>query len=146
MNRWLTSLLYHVNRSFYSWDKTISNSDLEIWRSRSWVWSTGKVIRSDQYLIDSLIVHFKSIKPIIHEIWPFRNWTLKIQDQGHTWGQRPRSHAIPSIQPMHFFSFYINRTNHSWDMSKRVLDPQKHIRIFLEKISQKTFRQNVSNI
>ena len=31
------------------------------------------------------------------EIWPWN-----IQGQSHEWGQRSRSHNIPSIQPMHF--------------------------------------------
>ena len=42
-NGWLTSFLFHVNRLSHSWDKAISNSDLETPRSRSWVWSKGKV-------------------------------------------------------------------------------------------------------
>ena len=46
MNGWLTSFSFHVNRPSHSWDKAISGSDLEIStpRSRSWVWSKGKVI------------------------------------------------------------------------------------------------------
>ena len=34
-----------VNRPPHSWDKAISDSDLETPRSRSWVWSKGKVIQ-----------------------------------------------------------------------------------------------------
>ena len=58
MNGWLTSLSFHVSQPHHSWDKAISNSDLETWRSRSWVWSMGKVIRSAQYLINLLPFHF----------------------------------------------------------------------------------------
>ena len=42
MNGWLTSFLFHVNRTFHSWDKAISDSDLETPKSRSWMWSKGK--------------------------------------------------------------------------------------------------------
>ena len=44
MNGRLTSLSFHVNRPSHSWDKAISNADLETSRSRSCVWSKGKVI------------------------------------------------------------------------------------------------------
>ena len=76
---WLTSFSFHVNRPFYSWDKAISDSDLEIStpRSRSWVWSKGKVIQSAQYHFNSLHFHFASIRPTIPEIELFQNLTLK---------------------------------------------------------------------
>ena len=104
MNGWLASFSFHVNRPSHSWDKAISDSDLEIStpRSRSWVWSKGKVIQSAQYHINWLRFHFTSIRPTIPEIELFRNWPWNIQGQGHEWGQRSRSHIVPSIQPMHF--------------------------------------------
>ena len=104
MNGWLTSFSFHVNRPSHSWDKPISDFDLEISTpgSRSWVWSKGKVIQSAQYHNNSLRFHFTSIRPTIPEIELFRNLTLNIQGQGHEWGQRSRSHIVPSIQPMHF--------------------------------------------
>ena len=68
---------FHVNQPSHSWDKAISNSDLETSRSRSWVWSKDKVIQSDQYLINSLPSHFTWIRPSIPEIQLFRNLTLK---------------------------------------------------------------------
>ena len=79
MNGRLTSFLFHVNRPSQSWDKAISDSDLEIStpRSRSWVWSKGKVIQSAQYHINSPCFHFTSIRPTIPEIELFRNLTLK---------------------------------------------------------------------
>ena len=56
-------------------------SDLEIStprsRSRSWVWSKGKVIQSAQYHINSPRFNFTSIRPTIPEIKIFRNLTLK---------------------------------------------------------------------
>ena len=79
MNGWLTSSSFHVNRPSHSWDKAISDSDLEIStpRSRSWVWSKGKVTQSAQYHINSPRFHFTSIRPTISEIELFRNLTLK---------------------------------------------------------------------
>ena len=79
MNGWLASFSFHVNRPSHSWDKAISDSDLEISipRSRSWVWSKGKVIQSAQYHINWPRFHFTSIRPTIPEIELFRNLTLK---------------------------------------------------------------------
>ena len=51
--------------------------NLETPRSRSWVWPKGKVIQSAQYHINSLPIHFTSIRPTIPEIEIFRNLTLK---------------------------------------------------------------------
>ena len=85
MNGWLTSFSFPVSRPSQSWDKAISDSDLEISTpsSRSWVWSKGKVIQSTQYHINSPRFHFTSIRPTIPEIELFRNLTLK----------RPRSRS-----------------------------------------------------
>ena len=77
MNGWLTSFSFIVIRSPHSWDKVISDSDLETPRSRSWVWSKCKVIQSAQYHINSLPFYFTSITPTIVEIELFRNLTLK---------------------------------------------------------------------
>ena len=76
MNGWLTSFSFIVNRPPHSWDKAISDSDLETPRSRSWVWSKSKVIQSAPYHINSLLFHFTSIRPIIPER-AFRNFTSK---------------------------------------------------------------------
>ena len=106
----------------HSWDKAISNSDLETWRLRSWVWSYG---RPSILLVRILCISHQSDQQPRYsyfEIWPW-----KFQGQGHEWGQRSRSHRIPSIQPMNFL-FHINRTNHSWDMAKRMFDLEKHLR------------------
>ena len=98
MNGWVTPLSFHVNLPSHSLDKEISNSDLETWRSMSLVWSKGRIIRSAHYLINSLPFHFISIRPIVPEIQLFRHLTLK--NQCYEWGQRSRSHSIPSIHPM----------------------------------------------
>ena len=94
LNGWLTSLSFHVNWSPNSWDIATP-------RSRSWVWSRDNVILSTQCHINSLPFHFTSDQQFLRysniEIWPWN-----IQGQGHEWGQRSRSHIIPSIEPMHF--------------------------------------------
>ena len=77
MNGWLPSFSFIVNRLPHSWDEAISDSDLETPRSRSWVWSKGKVIQLAQYHINSLPSHLTSIRPTILEIELFRNLTLK---------------------------------------------------------------------
>ena len=77
MNGWLRSFSFHVNRPHHFWDKAISDSDLETPRSRSWVWSKGKVIQSAQYHINSLPFHFTSIQATIPEKELFRNLILK---------------------------------------------------------------------
>ena len=109
MNRWLTSLSFHVNQPSHSWDKAISKFDLETSRSRSWVWSKGKVIQSAQYLINLIPFHF-TIRPTIPEMQLFWIWPWKIQGPGHEWGQRWRSYSSPSVQSMQFlFCFTLIR-------------------------------------
>ena len=41
-NGWLAFFLFHVNRSYHSWDKAVSDSDLKTQRSRSSVWYKTK--------------------------------------------------------------------------------------------------------
>ena len=78
-NGWLTSFSFHINGPSHSWDKAISDSDLEIStpRSKSWVSSKGKVKQSAHYHINLLHFHFTSIRPTIPEIELFQNLTLK---------------------------------------------------------------------
>ena len=86
MNGWLASFSFIVNRLPHSWDKAISDSDLETPRSRSWVWSKGKVIQLAQYNINSLPFHLTSIRPTILQIELFRNLTLK-DPRSRSWGR-----------------------------------------------------------
>ena len=105
MNGWLTSFSFHVNRPSHSWDKAISDSDLETPRSRSWVWSKVKVIYSEPriLLIRFLFIWYQSDQLFLrYSYMYFEIWPWNIQGQGHEWGQRSRSHIIPSIQSMHF--------------------------------------------
>ena len=62
MNGRLTSLSFHANKPTHCRNNAISKSDLETWRSWSWVWSKGKVKQSDQYRINSLPFHFTPIR------------------------------------------------------------------------------------
>ena len=106
INGWLTSFSFYVNWPSHSWDKAISDSDLEIStpRSRSWVWSKGKVIQSAQNHINSFVfISHQSDQQYLRKSY-FEIWPWNIQDQGHEWGQRSRSHiSLPfcftSIRP-----------------------------------------------
>ena len=134
MNGWLTSFSFIVNRPPHSWDKAISDSDLETPRSRSWVWSKSKVIQSAQYHIKSLPFHFTSIRPTILEraISKFYLETSKVKVMSEVKGQ---CHILyPVSNQCTSFSFYINRTNHSWDMANIVFDLKKKIRNFKENL------------
>ena len=89
----------HSDQPSHSSNKAISNFDLETTRSRSWLWSKCKTIQSAQYLICFLFVSHQSGNnswDTYFEIWPW-----KIKGLGHGWGQKSRSHSLPSIQPMH---------------------------------------------
>ena len=71
MNGWLTSFSFHFNRLSHSWDKAISDSDLQISTPRSRSYNRPSII------LTHFRFHFKSIKPTIPEIELFRNLTLK---------------------------------------------------------------------
>ena len=137
MNGWLTSFSFHVNRPSHSWDKAISDSDLEISTpgSRSWVWSKGKVIHSAQYHIKSLRFKFTSIRPTIHEIKLFRNLTLK-NPRSRSWVRSKVKVTYCTQHPTDALSFHftsIGPTIHEmWP--KECLTLKKHIRFFLKKI------------
>ena len=67
------------------------------------MWSRGSVIQSAQYHINLLPFHFTPTRRTIPERYSyFEIWPWTIQGMGHKWGQRSRSHIIPSIEPMHF--------------------------------------------
>ena len=97
----LTSLLFHVNRPSHSWDTAFSKFDLENPRSRSWVRGKLKVTTWVQYSIDSHLFNSMSIGHPIPEIWLFQNLTLKIQGQGHGWGECWKSQSGCSILSIH---------------------------------------------
>ena len=64
MNDQFMSILFHVNWPSHSWDKTISNFDLENSKPRSWIWLKGKV----GIQLICFPFYFTSISPTILEI------------------------------------------------------------------------------
>ena len=97
----LTCHSFHVNQPFHSWDTAFSKFDLENPRSRSWVRWTVKVTTWVQHSIDSHAFHSKSIGHPIPEIPLFQNLTLKIQGQGHGWGERWKPQSGCNILSTH---------------------------------------------
>ena len=97
----LTSLSFHVNRPSHSYDKTFSKFDHENPRSRSWVRRKLKVTTWVQHSIDSHPFHSMSIGHPIPERRHFQNLTMKIQGQGHGWGESWKSQHGSNIQSTH---------------------------------------------
>ena len=100
----LTSLSFHVNRLSHSWDKNFSTFDLENPRSRSCLRGKLKVTTRVQHFIDLHPFHPMSIGHPIPEIRLFQNLTLKIQGQGHGWGQSWKSQHGSIILSTHILS------------------------------------------
>ena len=88
---WLTSLLSYVNRPSHPWDMPFSKYDLENPRSRSWVRWTLKVTTWVQHSLDLHPLCPMSIHHHIPQIRLIQNLTLKIQGQGHGWGESWKS-------------------------------------------------------
>ena len=61
------------------------------------------------------------IGPVIPEIQLFQKLTLKIQGQGHGWGQSSKSKSLASYRPTSLW-FRVNRPSHSWDTAFSKLD------------------------
>ena len=97
----LTSLSFYVNPPSHSWDTTFSKFDLENPRQRSWVRWPLKVTPWVQHSIDSHPINSMSIGHPIPEIWLFQNLTLKIQGQGHGWGERWKPQSGCNILSFH---------------------------------------------
>ena len=140
LNGWLTSFSFHVNQPPHCWDKAISDSDLETPRSRSWVWSKGKVysrprIILTHYLFISIQSDQRFLRYSYFEIWPWN-----IQGQGHEWGQRSRSHILPSMRRMHFpfvsyqsdqpFLRYGQNSVWPWKNTSKIFNENLQINIF----------------
>ena len=147
MTGWLSSFSLHVNRPSHSWDKTISDSDLEIstLRSRSWVWSKGKVIQSAQYHINSLRFHLtynQTNNSRERAMSKFDLETSKVKVMSEVKGQ---GHILCPVSNRwsSSVSFHINLTNHSWDMVTIVFDLEKTHPKCLKKICQNKRFQHV---
>ena len=97
----LPSLSFHVNQPFHSYDNTFSKFDLKNPRSRSWVRGKLKFTTRVLHSIDSHPFHPMSIGHPIPEIRLFQNLTLKIQGQGHGWGQSWKSQSGCNILSTH---------------------------------------------
>ena len=115
---WPTSISFHVKRLYHSWDTAFSKFDLENPRSRSWVRGTLKVTTWVQHSIDSHPFNSMSIGHPIPEIRLFQNVTLKIQGQGHGWGEpwksqsgcnilSPHIHFVPCQSALPFLRYII---------------------------------------
>ena len=97
----LTSLSFHVNRPCHFRGTAFSKLDLENPRSRSWVRWTLKVTTWVRHSIDSHPFNSMSIVHSIPKIWLFLNLTLKIQCQGHGWGESWKSQSECNIVSTH---------------------------------------------
>ena len=148
MNWWLTSFTSHINRPSHSWDKAISDSDLETSRLMSCVWSKCKVMQLAQYPINLLPFHFISNQtknPWDTAISKFDLETSKVKVMSGVKGQGDISYPVSNRCTS--FSFHSNRTNHSWDMAKLVFDLEKTHPKFYKKICWNySFQQNSSKI
>ena len=111
----LTSLSFHVNRPCHFWGTAFSKLDLENPRSRSWVRWTLKVTTWVQHSIDSHTFNSMSIGHPIPKIWLFLNLTLKIQCQGHGWGESWKSQSECNIVSTHIPFVPCQSPFHSWD-------------------------------
>ena len=98
---WLTSLLFHVNWPFQSWDTAFWKFYPENPRWRSWVRWMLKVTTWVQHSIDSQPCCSMSIGHPIPELRLFQNFTLKIQGQGHGWSQSWKSQGGCNILSTH---------------------------------------------
>ena len=77
----------------------------------------------------------------------FQTLTLKLQGQGHGWGQRSMSHSSPIIQQMHLLFVSHQSDNHSWDMSNSVWPWKNTSEIFKENLAKKDFpREFLQNL
>ena len=128
MNGWLTCFSFHANRPSHSWDKAISDFDLEISTltpgSRSWVWSKGKVIQSVIQLAHFILFHINHTNNSWDRaISTFDLETSKVKVMSEV---KVQGHILyPASNRYTSFSFHINRTNHSWEVAKIVFDLEK---------------------
>ena len=147
MNGWLTSFSFNVNRPSHSWDKAISDFDLEIstpgWRS--WVWSKGKVIQLAHYHNNSLSFHFTSIRPTIPEIELFRNLTLK-HPRSRSWVRSNVKITYCTQYPTDALPFHFISIGPTipeiWP--KKCFTLKKHIGIFKRKFAKITVSNRTS--
>ena len=117
-------------------EKRLFQTDLGNSRSRSWVWSKGKVTESSILQTHFFFISHQSDQQILRcsylKIWPWN-----IQGQGHEWNQWLRSHSIPSIQPMHF-SFVSHQSDQPFlRYGQKSVWPWRNTSEIFKKIHQK---------
>ena len=95
-----------------SLSRTSTHPTLVTRTSRSWSW-----------MINSHPFCSMLIDPPIPKIRLFQTLTLKLQGQGHGYGQSVRSHIVcPASNWFASFSFYINQTNNFWETAISTFD------------------------
>ena len=139
MNRWLTSFSFIANRPPHSWDKVISDSDLETPRSRSWVCQRARSYNRPSIILTHFLFISHQSDQQFRRYSYFKIWPWNIQGQCHEWGQRSRSHIVPSIQPMHFL-FVSHQSDQPFLRygEKSILILKKHIWNCLRKFAKIT--------
>ena len=95
---WLASLSFHVNGPSHSWDTAFSKFDLENPRSMSYL-KAKKIVGTTPYQLISL--SFEVHEPSHSYLLLLKNLTLKIQGQGHGWGEHWKSHHGSNILLTH---------------------------------------------
>ena len=66
MNGWLSSFSFHVNRHSHSWDKAISDPDLETPSPRSWIWTMLHINQTNHFWDNSkLVFDLEKTHPIL---------------------------------------------------------------------------------
>ena len=148
MNGWLTSFLFHVNRTFHF---------MRLGYCRLWPWNSKvkvmDVIKGQSHIVSPVSYWLASFSFHINQTnnsWDtaISKFDLEISKvKVMSEAKRSRSHIAPSIQPMHFLLISHQSDNHSWDMTKIVFDLEETHPKFLNTICQNNnFRQNFSKI
>ena len=122
-----TSLSFHVNRPPHSWDKVISNFELENPKPKTWLWSKGtssglRPVVNSVYFLFCFTPDQQFLRYSYFNIWP---WKM----QGQTFD--PVSNWCTS------FPFHINRTNYSWDLANSVWSWKNMSKILKIKFAKK---------
>ena len=115
-----------------------SNFRLWPWNSKVKVMNVVKgqcrTVGPVSYQLISFSFHINQTKQILRYSY-FEIWPWNIQGQGHEWGQRSRSHIIPSIKPMHFLfvshqsdqSFLRYGQKRFWPWTKHTQNVQRNL-------------------
>ena len=122
----------------------IEKFDLENPRSMSWLRWTFKVTPRVQHSIDSHPFRSKSIRHPIPEIQHFQTLTLKIQGQGHGWGERLSHNMGPTLYRLTSLSFHVNLPSHSWDTTFFLIWPWKSKVMVMVEVKVENYKVGVT--